>query len=397
MNILYHHRTLGDGAEGIHIASMVQAFRELGHTVNVAAVIGEETNVPTTRTRLLGYLTRPLPRAAYEAMELGYSIAGHRMLSQHIKRWAPDFIYERYALFNFAGIMTARQAGIPLVLEVNAPLAYERAAYERLSLRRIARRCEQIACQRADLVAVVSTPLKQYLIDQGVAAEQIIVLPNGVEPHVFQPDAEARQTVRARLGIPDQALVIGFAGILRPWHGVELLIEALAQIQKQIKNQSGQSGLGALHMPHVIIVGDGPSQAQLEQQSQANGLQQLITFVGRVPHADIPAYLAATDIGVSSRAAFYASPMKILEYMACGLAVVAPRMPNVQDLVTEGVDGLLFELEKSDDLAAVLLSLIQHPEQCQSLGQRARATILKTRTWQRNADQIIKLMTQKPN
>ena len=98
MNILYHHRTLGDGAEGIHIAAMVQAFRQLGHTVNVAAVIGEETNVPTTRTRLLGYLTRPLPRAAYEAMELGYSIAGYRMLRQHIKRLAPDLVYGVHSL-----------------------------------------------------------------------------------------------------------------------------------------------------------------------------------------------------------------------------------------------------------------------------------------------------------
>src|SRR5438034_7077207 len=119
MKILYHHRTLGDGAEGIHVSSMVEAFRGLGHEVRVASLIGETTNSSTPRTRFLGFLSRCAPRSAYEAMELAYSVIGYRMLVSQIRRWKPDLIYERYTLFNLAGLAAAKRSLIPLVLEVN--------------------------------------------------------------------------------------------------------------------------------------------------------------------------------------------------------------------------------------------------------------------------------------
>lgn len=380
MRILYHHRTLGDGAEGIHVSAMVEAFRALGHEVRVAAVIGEQTNVSTSRTRFLGTIARRVPRLAYEAMELGYSLAGYRMLRGHIKSWKPDVLYERYMLFNLAGLAAAQRAGIPLVLEVNAPLAYERAVYERLSLRRIARRCERFVCSLADLVVVVSTPLKDFLVEQGVPAERIVVVPNGAEPGVFRPDVQARQEIRAQLGIPEEAIVVGFVGILRPWHGVELLLDAVARM--------GTSRDGV----HVLILGDGPSRSSLEKLAHSRGLEGIVTFTGRVPHGDIPRYVTAFDIGVSPRATFYASPMKVPEYMATGIAVVAPRMPNLQDLIADGVNGVLFQPENIDDLALTLLSLIRDPKTRCQLGQRARTAVIANRTWRHNAARIIELV-----
>lgn len=382
MRILYHHRTLGDGAEGIHVSAMVEAFRGLGHDVEVAAIIGEETNVPTSRTRTLGALTRWVPRPVYEVMELGYSFAGCRMLRRHIRRWKPGFLYERYMLFNVAGLLATRWADIPLVLEVNAPLAYERAAYERLFLKRLAQRCEQFICSRASLVIVVSTPLKDYLVEQGVSPEQVVVLPNGTEPERFRPDRQACQDIRARCKISPESVVIGFSGILRPWHGIELLIETMAYLRRT-------RGKG-----HLLIVGDGPCRVSLEQLVDSQGLRNVVTFTGRVPHREIPRYLAAFDIGVSPRATFYASPMKIPEYMATGMAVLAPRMPNIEDLITDGSNGVLFQPEDADDLAGAIDGLIHDTEQRHLLGQRARASILGGRTWQHNAARVLELVTK---
>jgi glycosyltransferase involved in cell wall biosynthesis len=382
MRIVYHHRTLGDGAEGIHVSAMAEAFRNLGHDVEVAAIIGEQTNISTSRTRALGALARWAPRPIYEAMELGYSLAGCRMLRRYIAKWNPDFLYERYMLFNIAGLVSTGLAGIPLVLEVNSPLAYERAAYESLCLRRLAQRCERFVCSRASLIVVVSTPLKDYVVEQGVPPERVVVLPNGTDPETFRPDRQARRDVRKRLKIPPEAVVVGFSGILRPWHGIELLIEAVAKIGARQKNG------------HVLIVGDGPSRASLEQLVDSRDLRRVVTFTGRVPHSEIPQYLAAFDIGVSPRATFYASPMKIPEYMATGMVVLAPCMPNIEDLITDGVDGVLFRPEDAEGLGIAIDALMRNAEHRYRIGQRARISVLGGRTWQHNATRVLERVTK---
>ncbi len=193
MNILYHHRTLGDGAEGIHVSSIVEAFRALGHDVRLISLIGKEVAVSTPRVRMLEQVRRRMPRSLYEVMEIGYSVAGYRLLTGQINGWKPEFLYERYMLFNMAGLMAARRLGIPLVLEVNAPLAYERAQYERLSLKRAAQLFERSLFRSADLVLTVSTPLKDYIVHQGVPPANVFVLPNGTKPELFRPNAAARQ------------------------------------------------------------------------------------------------------------------------------------------------------------------------------------------------------------
>jgi glycosyltransferase involved in cell wall biosynthesis len=370
MRILYHHRTLGDGAEGIHVSSMVAAFRELGHQVSVSALIGSQTNVATARTKLLTRVRRFVPRALYELMELGYSVVGARSLERAVRDFRPDVIYERYILFNYAGVRTARRAGIPLILEVNAPLAHERAAYEQLTFKGLARRSERDVCSRADLVVVVSTPLKQYLVEQGVPAGRIVVIPNGADPTVFHPDDQARAAIRARYGIPADALVIGFTGILRPWHGLDLLVRAAAALKAARGSEA-----------YLLIVGDGPSRATIEQLAGELGIRDRLVITGRVPHGEIPRHVAAFDIGVSPHATFYASPMKVPEYMAAGIAVVAPRMPNLEDLVADGVTGLLFEAGNADALAAALQQLCADGRRRAAIARAARTAILEQRTW----------------
>jgi glycosyltransferase involved in cell wall biosynthesis len=377
MRILYHHRTLGDGAEGIHVSAIVDAFSSLGHDIKIAAMIGEKTNVATARTRFLSFLKRIVPGMVHEFLELGYTLLGYRMLRGRMVGWDPDFLYERYALFNFAGLLAAWRQNIPLVLEVNSPLAYERITYEYLTLRQLARRCERFICSKADLVVVVSTPLKEYLIEQEVPADKIIVVPNGVDSTIFRPDISSRQVVRDGLGFLPDTVVIGFVGMLRPWHGVGSLCESIWNLKQKNINV------------HLLIVGDGPSRSEIDAFIQERKIEECVTITGRVLHSEISSYLTAFDIGVSPRANFYASPMKILEYMATGLAVVAPRMPNIQDIITDGVNGLLFDPESIEDLTATLLSLTKDSNRRKQLGQSARENVLTQRTWAQIAQYVI--------
>jgi glycosyltransferase involved in cell wall biosynthesis len=380
MNILYHHRTLGDGAEGIHVASMVKAFRELDHDVKLASLIGEQVASSTSRARIVDQLRNVLPRALYETMEMAYSAAGYRLLTRQVNGWKPAFIYERYTLFNLAGLMAARRLGIPLVLEVNSPLAYERAQYETLRLKRAARFFERFLFRRAELVLAVSTPLKEYIIGQGASPEKVVVMPNGTDPSFFRPDTFTRDQLRRRLDLPLNAVVVGFVGILRPWHGVDLLIDAFAKVQNPAERM------------YLLIVGDGPSQSALEKLSRLRGLQERVIFTGRVPHQEVARYLTAMDIAVSPRATFYASPMKVLEYMATGIAVIAPRMPNLQDLISDQVDGILFQPENVEELTSSVQALVQNGTFRRRLADNARRKIENDRTWVNNAKRTLELI-----
>jgi glycosyltransferase involved in cell wall biosynthesis len=305
MKILYHHRTLGDGAEGIHVAEMIKAFRALGHEVQVISLIGEETNTRSGSQRRWSRVSRLLPGAFYELGELAYNGPGFARISQAIRRWQPDFIYDRYVSYNYSAVWAGKRLGIPVILEVNSPYSLQKQTFdERLYFPKLCRWFERSICRTASRVLTVSTPLKHVLTSIGVPESHIVVLPNGVDPDRFHPligDAE----IRRQYGL-ERKLVVGFTGILRPWHGPELLAEAFHRIAERYPDL------------HLLIVGDGPSRASLEQWFADRGLSSRLTVTGRVPHAQVRRLVAAMDIAVSPRATFYSSPMKILEYMAMG-------------------------------------------------------------------------------
>lgn len=381
MRILYHHRTLGDGAEGIHVAEMVKAFRALGHEVRVAALIGEATNVPTRATRRWARIARLLPGFAYELGEIAYNLRGYAGLAKAVRTFRPEIIYDRYVSYNYSAVAVGRRYGLPVFLEVNSPYSYQRQTFdERLYFRRLLRAFELRTCRDATRVIVVSTPLKRILVGLGVPAERIVVMPNGVDPERFRPDIDGAG-VRARLGL-DGKVVVGFTGILRPWHGLDLLVRAFGEVARRGDPL------------HLLIVGDGPSRAEVERLAAGLGVLDRLTITGRVPHDAVREYVAAMDIAVSPRATAYASPMKILEYMAMAKAVIAPDMDNIRDLLTDRQDALLFRPEDSSALADRIRRLAGDPTLRAALGVAARRKVERERSWSHNAAAVVRLAAE---
>lgn len=373
MKILYHHRTMGDGAEGIHIGEMVSALRAVGHEVLVVALTGDPTSPVPGRVSRVSVLHRLIPSFAYEVAELAYNVIGYGRVMEAVRAFRPAVIYDRYNSYSTVALKAARRTGLPLLLEVNAPVAYERSVYERLPLkfRRLAERYERNILNGADRIFAVSTPLKRHLVDAvGIDVRKIIVLPNGANPELFCPREGSE--MRRRYAIADRTL-IGFVGILRPWHGVDLLLTAFQKLRSHIPSV------------HLLIVGDGPIQHQLESQARDLGLDGAVTFTGRVRHADIVGHIAAMDICVSPHATFYASPMKLLEYMAMEKAVVAPAMENIRELIDDGENGLLFDRGSADALAAAMRRLVDDARLRRSLGARARQSVVDRFNWRHNA------------
>ena len=380
MKILYHHRTLGDGAEGIHIKEMVNAFRQIGHEVRVIGPVGEprEKSDKDMRITFFSKIRAKLPLFFYELLELSYNFYGFFLLAKEISRDRPDFIYDRYMVFNASSILVGKKYGIPVFLEVNAPLALERYQQpdEKLYLKSLAFFLEKWICSNSFRTIVVSTPLKEYLVSNGVPAEKIVVMPNGVNPEIFKPSEEKSKELLEKCGFCEDDIIVGFVGILRPWHGIDLLLDAFNQAAMRIKNLK------------LLIVGDGPIRFHIEQKIRVYSINDKVHITGKVRHTDVPCYANLFDIAVSPRTTFYASPMKILEYMALGKAVVAPDTGNVRDIITEGT-GVLFSVDSCNSLTESLLLLASSEELRKDLGKRARKRILEESSWTKNAKYVL--------
>jgi glycosyltransferase involved in cell wall biosynthesis len=313
----------------------------------------------------------------YELGEIGYNVAGVMLLLKEAFRNRPDFLYERYSLYNLSAGIAGRLMNIPTILEVNAPLALERSTQpdEKLIFREWGKWFEREAFHRASGIVVVSSPLRDYIISLGIDPWKILVLANGVDEVRFEPRAKDLLLMR-RYGIPPERKVIGFSGIFRSWHGIDLLLDAFGIV------------CGKGFPVHLLLIGDGPLRGWIEDRVASGGLGNLCTITGRIPHTDMPDVTSLLDIAVSPRATFYASPMKIIEYMALGKAVVAPNAENIRDIITDGEDGILFPGERTESLADAITSLLGDDTVHERICRRARETVEVRLNWRANAQVV---------
>ncbi len=325
---------------------------------------------------------------ATELKKLAYNLQLPPALERIIADVKPDVLYERYSLFNYAGTIIARKYHLPHLLEVNAPLIRERQASFGLVLIDLAQTIEdQIFCQ-ADAVITVSATLKDYAIERGVQPSRVSAIPNGVDLSKFNPTVgnEGDETTGLQaLGLPADLrrdAVIGFVGSLKPWHGVDILIQALARA-RQIEPRLC-----------LLIVGEGPQLEHLQSEARAQSLSDHIYFTGAVPHHLVPKYIALMDITVApyrQQSHFYFSPLKILEYMAMGKPVVATRQGQISELIEHERNGLLCEAGSAEPLADTLIRLVNDPDLRHRLGKSAAATVRDHHSWLQVADRVTRL------
>ena len=370
MHIVYHHRTLADGAEGIHIREMIQAFRQLGHRVTVLGAVGEGG----PRAARASSVRAHFPQGLFEMGALAYSALDYVTIARLLRVQRADLVYKRHALLDVGVALAAKHAGIPLVLEVNT--AYASAmlqSFEPLSFPSLAARAERTAFRNATVVATVSSPLAEYVTQAAPSAGMVMVVPNGADPQKFRRREGLGDQLRSALGWEGH-VIVGWAGVLREWHRLDLLLDAVC-------------GIPAVRL---LLIGDGPEQARIERRARELQIADRVHITGRIAHDRMPEYLAALDVAVAADdRTGYASPMKVLEYMAMELAVVAPRLRNIEDVVDHGQDAMLFEPGSAESLRQTLVQLVNDRDMRRRLGRAARQTIETKRTWTRNAELIL--------
>ncbi|HEY3216868.1 MAG TPA: glycosyltransferase family 4 protein [Candidatus Eisenbacteria bacterium] len=320
-------------------------------------------------------------RLRQELRNLLYNVSLLETGLEILRRRPVDAVYERYTLFVTAGLGLAHALGVPHLLEVNAPLADEQERTRGLELKALAHETERRILAGSDAVLVVSDPLADFARSCGVPESRVHVVPNAVDPRRFDPARSPQalpDPLRARLL---GRRVIGFVGTLKPWHGMEILLEAFRTVHQRIPDT------------HLLVVGDGPGRGGLEDLVRRLGLAESVSLAGAVPHDQVPAYLAAMDVTVapgSDEPGFYFSPIKIFEYLAMGKAVVAGRAPQLERLLPDQV-VVLIEPGRADAMAESLEHLVRDREARRRLGEAARDWVTRERTWASNARRVVEI------
>jgi glycosyltransferase involved in cell wall biosynthesis len=369
-------RVPGEKGASMHLMSITRALADIGHEVQLIAVAGHGP-APTglSDVHLLSHPGRAegLQR---ELNKLAFVDQVATEMAEVVQTFAPDVIYERLSLFGSAGAQLA--AGVPgcrHVVEVNSLLAEEESEWRGLQLAPLATRVERKVLDQAQLAIAVSDEVATK-IRRVAPLTRCAVVANGAEVERFRHLPMAAHA-RRDLGLPQQVPMVAFVGALRPWHGVDLAIDAIASTADL----------------HLAVAGDGPIRPELTQHAASRGVLGRVHFLGHVDHARVAATLAAADVAVApypALASFSFSPLKLYEYLAAGVPVVASSIGQIPTVLDHGRWGTLVPAGDVGALALALRVATADPA-AKERALHARRHALRHHGWQQRARDIVTL------
>ncbi|MHB8659767.1 MAG: glycosyltransferase family 4 protein [Solirubrobacteraceae bacterium] len=358
----------GKGAS-VHVRALASAFDALGHEVivvsprlepgeNAIAASVRVAEIPAVRPRECATQDEVIARAEYQA----------RALTELARRENVDAIYERYSLTSFAGARASAELGIPLALEVNAPLRAEEERFRELRHEVAAVDAERETFAAARRIFTVSASLAHWLSANGVNAGRVEVMGNAPPARAFAPRAPVSE---------HSEVVVGFAGGLKPWHGVETLLRGFERALER----------GA--KIRLEVLGTGPAEDLVDQASLREGR---LRRLGQLPHEQALGVLERWDVGAAPFNAvdgFYFSPLKLFEYMAAGLCPVVSDVGELAQIVERGRAGMVVPAGDAGALAEALVALDRDRPGLRELGAAAQAAVRQRPTWVDNARRIM--------
>lgn len=297
-------------------------------------------------------------------------------LTQHARRHRPALLHA--SSFHVNGLATraaAARLGIPYVYEMRGLEDLMKVSrdpgFAGSDRDRFLDTVELASCAGAARVFVITEALRREMAARGVPEDRLVVLPNGVHTHLFEPrprDPELEEALGLR-----GTTVIGYAGGLVDYEGLELLLEAVAALKARRADF------------RLLVVGDGPHEAAVRATADRLRLGDVAVFTGRVPHEQVGRYLSLVDVAPFPRLPLpvceLISPIKPFESMAMGRAVVVSSVAALTEIVADGTTGLVFEKGSVGSLTAVLERLLDEPDLRAKLGDSARTWVRNERDW----------------
>lgn len=332
----------------------------------------------------LSFYRTPVYRPWYQSLPLLSPFAVVQGLAQRLEQVVgieqPDILHAHSpALNGLAALQVARRHRLPLVYEVRA--FWEDAAVDHGSCRendlryKLTRAMESYVLRRADAITCICDGLRQDIIQRGIDASKITLIPNAVDISQFPLLTERDQALADKLGFHQQQ-ILGFIGSFYGYEGLDLLIEAMPSILSRQPNT------------RLLLVGGGPQEQALKDQARRLGVSDKVLFTGRVPHHEVNAYYSLIDVLVfprkSMRLTELVTPLKPLEAMAQGKLVLASNVGGHRELIQDGKTGWLFEPDKPEVLAEAALALMADRSAWPKLRAAGRHYVETERNWQRS-------------
>ncbi len=373
------------GGSVSHTSGVVNAFDQLGWKTRLVSV----ENIPSVE-RSVSQMTWRNELPFWDFPEIPHIASNGQFLKDidaHIADCRPAFLYQRYSLMNYTGVLAAKRHNIPLVLEYNGSEVWIARNWGRpLRHEALAKRIERVNINNADLIVVVSQVMAETIFAEGGARGKVITLPNGVDENRFSSLPDNGLT-RNELSLNASHIVIGFVGSFSVWHGTDVLVEAITKLmmrRKDLKNKL-----------RLLFVGEGPHRPLVQQKLAASGLGSVAIFTSLVPPEKIPGILSACDILTAPHVPnpdgtpFFGSPVKLFEYMASGRAIAASSLGQIGEILDHEKDALLSEPGNSEDLSNNLERLVDNPSLREALGKSARKKVLSAYSWENHVKKII--------
>lgn len=338
-------------------------------------VVPDEDTVDGIRYRRVLDGRRRYPQYPLSSYVAGFADAVERQARAH----GASLIHaSSFHVNGLAAQAAAARLGVPLVYEMRGLEELMKVSrdpsFATSDRHAFLEHLETTICHAADRVFVITEALKRLMMQRGVPAEKLVVLPNGVHAAQFTPRPRDSR-LEAALGVADKT-VIGYAGGLVDYEGLELLLEAVRGLRER---RPGPVDF------HVVVVGDGHVEARLHALASSLGIDDVVTFTGRVPHEEVAQYLSLFDIAPFPRLPLPVceaiSPIKPFESMAMGKAVVVSSVAALTEIVADGRTGLVFEKGSAVGLARALERLLDSPSLRMSLGASARSWVRAERDW----------------
>lgn len=289
----------------------------------------------------------------------------------------PDILHAHSpALNGLAALRVGRERGLPVVYECRAfweDAAVDHGTTREGSLRyRVTRALESKVFREADAVTCICEGLRRDIVDRGVSADKVTVIPNAVDIEDFQAGVARDEALATRLGLGGGP-VLGFIGSFYAYEGLPLAVEAYERLRHAYPDA------------RLLLVGGGPQEPLLHEQVERMGLRDVVIFTGRVPHAEVQRYYDLVDIFLYPRLPMrltdLVTPLKPLEAMAQRRLVVASDVGGHRELIKPGENGLLFSAGDAAALAETVSGLLTHRERWPQLQANGRRFVEEERNW----------------